>query len=1108
MQEVVAGGTRSKGDLVNEALTSFVWSAGLGVGLQFFPGAAQPEQNLFAMPRCQSDADCDTRTTCRRDRVCRSGTTNAIVSPCLSDLFGAPMPCPGGGTCVDANRCALSLGLCDTSGQLCPGGMPGDVCQTAPARCLFPPGGLACAPSVYENPTVPIGALPAAEAPLVQALQRVPFRGGTPMGPALTGALAQARKHQAANPTHRVALVLATDGVPESCEPADVAGVSALAASAAMQTPPISTYAIGVFGRDGLVPGRALLDSVATAGGTGTPFVLNSDPDLARTFLEALEKIRGATLPCQFLIPRPNAPIDFGKVNVHVQDAAGTGQDIPHVTSAGRCDPVQGGWYYDVDPAMAAPTRVLTCPATCRRLQADAASTVSLVFGCKTRVIELPPRVQRALMPARREKRRTPDSELVCSSHDHLDDRDHGRLAGQRRLGAAAGPQPLHDGDQADDLVQETWIAALRAKPSREQPLRPWLGRVLRNRAANRSRDDARREARHRRASILVAGAAGADPEELVSRIQAQRLLADLITNLREPNRQTVLLRYYEGFTSEQIGSVMGVPAGTVRRRLKDALDHLRDQLDRRHQGNREAWLGALLPLARVEPPPSAPTTEVADPSSTARGPAPPAIASPVKGSPAPPSPLLAAGQSGLSSRRWLGSGLPVFKVAIGALVAALGAGGALLWLSSPGAPPSGRGGPAALGTPGNPPGGGGQSFAAVLPANLDACRDLLAARRKELAETELRYRQVMKPSALFEEGVPNPAARAALLPELERILRADAGSGHGFTLECRTWVCRLLVLFPAQLGFREPERRTHEIARDPIFKERLYSWSPGVTSPVTDSVSNADYRETQLFLVLKAPSGARVPGVTLPTDAMDQPQPPLPATVPACRSELEAADRRLAQIRPVVERDEQPQHIYVRSSPNPSLTREFQALVARALPPTAGAAGPQVECRASVCRVQLPGRKTNDPEDPWVRQLENDPGVLGKIGRKGFFPDFMLYEFGPGARPPVAPAMAPTTSEGRSKAASPMVTMLNAVDVAGCAKRFPATGTMKVVVAFTPWGSTAADGSIDSRSSSRVRWRTRRSAGACGRGWRSRRGRLPSRRTSAATSAGSSIFH
>ena len=153
-----------------------------------------------------------------------------------------------------------------------------------------------------------------------------------------------------------------------------------------------------------------------------------------------------------------------------------------------------------------------------------------------------------------------------------------------------------------------------------------------------------------------------------------------------------------------------------------------------------------------------------------------------------------------------------------------------------------------------------------------------------------------------------------------------------------------------------------------------------------------------------------------------------------------------------MVERDEQSHHIYFRSKPNPSLTHEFQALVARALPPTAGAASPQVDCRAFVCRVQLAGRKTNDPEDPWVRQLENDPGVRGKIGRKGLFPDFMLYEFGPGARPPVAPAMAPTRAEGRLKEAWPTA-MLAAVDVAGCAKRFPATGTMKVVVNVYPVG-------------------------------------------------------
>jgi hypothetical protein len=137
-----------------------------------------------------------------------------------------------------------------------------------------------------------------------------------------------------------------------------------------------------------MAPGSALLASVATAGGTGKPFVLNSDPDLARTFQDALEKIRQG-LPCEFAIPRPNGPIDFGKVNVRVQaGAAASAEEIPYVTAAARCDATHGGWYYDVDPAMADPTRVLTCPATCAQLETGSSANVSLVFGCKTRVIE------------------------------------------------------------------------------------------------------------------------------------------------------------------------------------------------------------------------------------------------------------------------------------------------------------------------------------------------------------------------------------------------------------------------------------------------------------------------------------------------------------------------------------------------------------------------------------------------------------------------------------------------------------------------------------------------------------------------------------------------
>ncbi len=598
----------------------------------------------------------------------------------------------------------------------------------------------------------------------------------------------------------------------------------------------------------------------------------------------------------------------------------------------------------------------------------------------------------------------------------------------------------LHDGDQADDLVQETWMAALRAKPDRQQPLRPWLGRVLRNRAANRSRADARREAHHQRAGSLVAGSAGADPEELVSRIQAQRLLAELITLLREPNRQTVLLRYYEGLTSDQIGGLMGVPAGTVRRRLKDALDELRHEMDRRHQGNREAWLGALLPLFPAEARTRAPTNDAAEPGSP--GPAHPGAAP-------PPSEVTGHGQSRLSRLTWLGPQMLLPRVAVGALVATLGAGGVLLWRASGGVPARPVG-PAATGTPGNPPGGGGHSLAAALPASVDACRALLVTRRKELSETEARYREIIRDNVLFEEGAANPTARAALLPELQRILGGDAGAGPGFTLECRTWACQVLVLSPSQVGFQAAGERARPITSDRMLGERIRSWIGSASTLVTDPVSKTSYWQTPRFLKLKAPSGARIAGMPPATDP-DERQPPLPGTLPACRSEIAAVDRKLAERRTTIEREETPLQIYLRASPNPSLTREFQALVARALPTTGTSPSPQVTCRASVCRVELPGLPPNGPGHPWMSQLEKDPEVRRKIGRKTLTSAFMIYEVA-APRSAAETVEQPVHDDDRFEAVIRQFNaILDAADMAGCEKRFPATGKLQITLVFYP---------------------------------------------------------
>lgn len=163
-----------------------------------------------------------------------------------------------------------------------------------------------------------------------------------------------------------------------------------------------------------------------------------------------------------------------------------------------------------------------------------------------------------------------------------------------RRLAAT-----LVAGEAAEDLVQETWLAALKHPPRRSGPLRPWLARVARNLAANLRRGEARR-AQHegRAASAAPAESARADdPRSLAEEVEAQRLLAEAVLRLEEPLRSTVVLRYFRGLDSSAIGRLQGASSGTVRWRLKRGLELLRADLEARSGGER-SWRAVFAALA------------------------------------------------------------------------------------------------------------------------------------------------------------------------------------------------------------------------------------------------------------------------------------------------------------------------------------------------------------------------------------------------------------------------------------------------------------------------------------------------------------------------------
>jgi hypothetical protein len=369
MYEDTAAG-EPKWDAVRRALNAFVaqsQTAGLGFGLQYFP--------LFkdGVPsECYADGDCGNAGPCKRARTCAPADTVTLCDDALD--------CGAGQTCELLGACTQSPDYCTQIGAACSAG--GGNCLAIPGYCR---GRDVCDSAAYATPAVAIAPLPGVGAAITASLAAKVPDGLSPIGPALAGALAQARARIAADPTRRAAVILVSDGFPVECAPTGIGEVAALAEAAARGTPAVPTFAIGVFSPAEVGAANANLGAIARAGGTAKPFGITTGQDVTQAFLAALNEISVAALACEYRIPAAmTGQIDFAKVNVQFTAGDGALSNLGYVGSQARCDPSRGGWYYDVDPAAGTPTRIFTCSTSCSGLRADPKGQVDLVFGCRT----------------------------------------------------------------------------------------------------------------------------------------------------------------------------------------------------------------------------------------------------------------------------------------------------------------------------------------------------------------------------------------------------------------------------------------------------------------------------------------------------------------------------------------------------------------------------------------------------------------------------------------------------------------------------------------------------------------------------------------------------
>jgi hypothetical protein len=346
--------TISKWQAVTTGLSSYFQaeaSAGdnIGVGIQFFP---LPVVAVDSLPKCATTADCSGANMCLT-----TGELKACVKPCSSSA-----EC-GGAECVDAGA------------KIC----ANDSCTAAN----------------YATPEVAIGPVSSTKDAVLSAMGNHHPMMYTPTGPALEGALQYAKGYQQGHPDRKVIVVLATDGQPTECPSTDTEQaladkVKGIAAAGLAGTPSVRTFVVGVvtFGEDAQVITN--LHAIAAAGGTTEALIAEPKEDLAKAFSDALLKITGEALSCDYKIPLTDGgKPDFAKVNLVIKINGGADQVVYHVQDASKCDPALGGWYYD--PPTGEPEHIKLCAATCAALN-KSGQTVEVGFeiGCATQ--NMPPK--------------------------------------------------------------------------------------------------------------------------------------------------------------------------------------------------------------------------------------------------------------------------------------------------------------------------------------------------------------------------------------------------------------------------------------------------------------------------------------------------------------------------------------------------------------------------------------------------------------------------------------------------------------------------------------------------------------------------------------------